>query len=136
MAEVIGRIAIALAAVVIAAALGVELRAHDQLANATNVLVQPHPKAADVDKQLRDLKTVSDLTPGSQAALATAALNVRLGRYPAAVRAATRATKREPDNFSAWTTLAVALGATGDKAGARIGNRRAHALNPFYPPPR
>jgi Flp pilus assembly protein TadD len=136
MAEVLVRIATAAAALVIAAALVVELRAHDLLANATNVLAQPRPTAAAVDKQLHDLNTVNDLRPGSQAALAAAGLNFRLGRYRAAAAAAARATRREPDNFSAWTTLAVALGATGDKAGARIATARAHTLNPFYSPSR
>jgi predicted Zn-dependent protease len=132
MAEVLVRIATALAALVIAAALGVELRAQDMLANAKHVLEQPRPTASEVDKQLEDLKIVRDLRPGSQADLAAAGLYFRLGRYGAAAEAARRATKREPDNFSAWTTLAVALGATGDKAGARVANARAHALNPFY----
>jgi Flp pilus assembly protein TadD len=136
MAEVLVRIATALTALVIAAALGVELRAQDLLANAKQVLVQPHPTAADVDQQLHDLKTVRDLRPGSQADLAAAGLEFRLGRYRAAAEAAKRATKREPDNFSAWTTLAVALGATGDKAGARVAGARAHTLNPFYSPTR
>ncbi|MEA2494684.1 MAG: hypothetical protein QOJ29_2595 [Thermoleophilaceae bacterium] len=136
MAEVLVRIATAAAALVIAAALGVELRAQDMLANAKNVVVQPHPTATDVDRQLSDLKTVSHLRPGSQAALAAAALNFRLGRYRAAAAAALRATKREPDNFSAWTTLAVALGAAGDKTGASLAAARAQILNPFYSPSR
>jgi predicted Zn-dependent protease len=134
MAEVLVRIAMAVAALVIAAALSVELRAQDILANAKNVVVEPHPQVAEVDRQIKDLSTVSDLRPGSQAALAAAALNFRLGRYGAAAAAARRATRREPDNFSAWTTLAVALGATRDKAGARAAAARAHTLNPFYSP--
>jgi Flp pilus assembly protein TadD len=136
MAEVIARIAMAVAALAVAAALGVEVRAHDVLANAGEVAAQPHPKRADVDAQLDDLKFLDDVRPGSQGALAAAALNLRMRRYEAAARAATRATEREPDNFSAWVTLAVARGAAGDAAGRRAAFAKAHALNPRYPIPR
>jgi Flp pilus assembly protein TadD len=135
MAEVIGRIAIAVVALAVVTTLGHKLRAQDILANAGQVAAQPHPQRADVDAQLHDLKAVDDLRPGSQGALAAAALNLRMGRYAAAVRAATRATRREPDNFSAWVTLAVARGGAGDVAGRRAAFARAHALNPRYPIP-
>lgn len=136
MAEVVARIGLAVAALAVAAALGVELYAHDLVANSAGVAAQSKPKAADVDAQLDDLKTVDDLRPGSQGAIAAAALDLRVGRYPDAVRAATRATDREPDNFSAWVTLAVARGGAGDSAGRRAALVRAHALNPLYPIPR
>jgi predicted Zn-dependent protease len=136
MAEVIARIAIALGALVIAAALVVELRAHDLVANSAEVAGQQHPKAAAVDAQLKDLDRVNDLRPGSQGSLAAAALDLRMGRYKAAVRAASSATDREPDNFSAWVTLAVARGGAGDSAGRRAAFARAHLLNPLYPIPR
>jgi Flp pilus assembly protein TadD len=135
MPEVLLRIAIAAAALVIVAGLAVELRAHDILANAGEVAAGK-PTAPAVDAQLDDLKTVADLRPGSQAALASAALDLRMRRYHAAVRDAMRATEREPDNFSAWVTLAVARGATGDSAGRRAAFAKAHALNPLYPIPR
>lgn len=136
MAEVLVRIATALIALAVVAALAVELRAHDLLANSSEVAAAAHPQPAEVDSRLADLKTVDDLRPGSQGALAAAALNLRMRRYAAAVRAATRATKREPDNFSAWVTLAVARGGAGDRAGSRAAFERAHALNPLYPIPR
>jgi predicted Zn-dependent protease len=136
MAEVLTRIALAVVALAVVAALAVELRAHDLLANSAEVATQQHPTAADVDAQLSDLKTVDDLRPGSQGSLAAATLDLRLGRYRAAIRDATRATKREPDNFSAWVTLAVARGGAGDRAGRRAALARAHVLNPLYPIPR
>ena len=136
MAEVIGRIAIAVVALAVATALALELRAHDLISNSADVASQQHPKAADVDAQLEDLDTVNDLRPGSQGSLAAAALDLRVGRFQAAVRAATRATEREPDNFSAWVTLAVARGGAGDSAGRRAAFARAHLLNPLYPIPR
>jgi Flp pilus assembly protein TadD len=136
MAEVIARLAAALVALVVVAALGVQLRAHDLLENAKHVAEQARPTAAAVDTQLHDLKTVDDLRPGAQGALAAGALNLRVGRYPAAIADATRATEREPKNFSAWVTLAVARTGAGDAAGARAAYLKAHALNPFYPIPR
>ncbi|HEX6714051.1 MAG TPA: hypothetical protein VF066_11715 [Thermoleophilaceae bacterium] len=136
MAEVVVRIGLTVAAVAVAGALGVELRAHDLVANSAEVAAQKQPTRADVDAQLDDLKTVDDLRPGSQGALAAAGLDLRLGRYRDAVEAATRATKREPDNFSAWVTLGVARGGAGDSAGRRAAFARAHVLNPLYPIPR
>jgi Flp pilus assembly protein TadD len=136
MAEVIVRIGLAVAALAIAGALAVQERAHDLVRNAAEVAAQPHPKPADADARLKDLKTVDDLRPGSQGALTAAALELRLARYPAAIRAATRATEREPDNFSAWVTLGVARGNAGDGAGRRAAFVRAHILDPLYPVPR
>ena len=136
MAEVLVRIATALGALVVVAALAVQLRAHDLLANAAQVAAQPKPAPAAVASQLKDLKTVDDLRPGSQGALAAAALDLRIGRYAAAVEDGRRAARRDPENFSAWVTLAVALGGTGDNAGRRAAFAKAHALNPRYPIPR
>jgi Flp pilus assembly protein TadD len=136
MTRVVARIGLAVAALVVAGALAVELRAHDLLANAAETAGQANPQPALVDKRLDDLKTVDDLRPGSQGALAAAALDLRTHRIPAAIAAATRATEREPKNFSAWVTLAVARGNAGDAAGRRAAFVKAHVLNPLYPIPR
>lgn len=136
MAAVAVRIALALTALAVALALAIELRAHDLLANAGETAAQPRPSQAVVQQRLDDLKKVDDLRPGSQGALAAAALDLRTSRFPAAADAARRATKREPKNFSAWITLAVALGNTGDRAGRDAAYVKAHALNPRYPLPR
>lgn len=136
MAEVIGRIALAVVSLAVVAALAVQLRAHDLLANAAAVAVEPHPSRAAVDQQLQDMKTVSDLRPGSQGFLAAAALDLRTRGYEAASSAALAATKREPRNFSAWVTLAVARADVGDKTGSQLAYAKAHLLNPLYPTPR
>ena len=136
MAAVAGRIALALGALAVVIALAVELRAHDLLANAAETAAQPKPTTALVDQRLSDLKTVDDLRPGSQGSLAAAALDIRTGRVPAAVDAAKRATEREPKNFSAWVTLAVAEGNAGNAAARRAAFAKAHVLNPLYPIPR
>jgi predicted Zn-dependent protease len=104
--------------------------------NAAETAAQPDPPQALVDKRLDDLKKVDDLRPGSQGALAAAALALSTKRIPTAIDAATRATRREPENFSAWVTLAVARGNAGDTAGRDAALRRAHVLNPLYPIPR
>jgi Flp pilus assembly protein TadD len=136
MAGMLVRIGMALLALVVTAALVVELRAHDMLENTKDIVVQRHPSAAAVDSHLKDLDRVADLRPGGSAAIAAASLNLRTGRYAAAVRSASRATQRDPKNFSAWVTLGLALGGTGDRAGAGRAYQRAHVLNPLYPIPR
>jgi tetratricopeptide (TPR) repeat protein len=136
MAGMLVRIGMALVALVVAAALIVQLRAHDMLENTKDIVVQPHPSAAAVDAQLKDLEAVEDLRPGGQAALAAASLDLRARRARYAVRYATKATRRDPENFAAWVTLGVALDGSGRRAAAHAAYRRAHLLNPRYPLPR
>jgi Flp pilus assembly protein TadD len=136
MAAVAVRIALALTALAVTIALALQLRAHDLLANAAETAAQPKPSQALVDKRLSDLNKVNDLRPGSQAALAAATLDLRTSRIPAAIGDAARATHREPKNFSAWVTLAVARGNAGDKRGRDAAFAKAHELNPRYPIPR
>lgn len=136
MAEVLARIAVAVVALTVVVALAFELVTHDILANAAGVAAQPRPSAKEVDAQLRDLKRVEKYRPGAQAFLADATLELRTGRDRAALRSARRATQREPENFSAWVTLAVASGRVGDRATQGAAYARAHALNPLYPIPR
>lgn len=136
MAEVIARIATALVAIAVIAIFAIELRAHDELANAGQVATQAKPGRAAVDKQLAAMRSIEKWRPGSQPFLAAAALEIRTRRFKQAIVAATRATQREPKNFSAWVTLAVARGQTGDRAGMRSAYVKAHALNPLYPVPR
>ena len=136
MAEVAGRIALALLALVVCVGMAVELRAHDLLENAGHVAAGAHPKPGDVDRALRDAKKVSDLRPGSQGLMAAAALDLRTARYRAATQAAQAATRREPDNFSTWVTLAVAAAGAGNTTGSQLAYAKAHLLNPLYPIPR
>jgi predicted Zn-dependent protease len=136
MSDVPGRIAIALAAALVAAALAVELRAHDLLAHASHRATAPKLTPAKVDATLHDLKRVTDLRPGSQALLLAAGLDMRTRRYQDAERLAAHATRREPDNFATWVTLGVARSAAGDATGAKAAYARAHVLNPLYPVPR
>lgn len=136
MAEVIARIAAAVLALVLIAILAIELRAHDELANAGQLALKPHPSPAAVDRQLDAMRSVQRWRPGSQAFLAAAALELRNHRFRQALASAIRATQREPKNFSAWVTVAVARAQTGDRSGERAAYAEAHALNPLYPIPR
>jgi predicted Zn-dependent protease len=49
---------------------------------------------------------------------------------PAAIRAAKEATRRAPNNWTAWVALAEAEKAGGQRAAALAAGHRAHALNP------
>jgi Flp pilus assembly protein TadD len=135
MAEVIARIATAVVALALIAIFAVELRAHDELANAGQVALAHHPSKAAVDKQVDAMRSIEKWRPGSQPFLASAALDIRTGRFKQALGAAQRATEREPKNFSVWVTLAIARGQLGDRAGQRAAYAKAHALNPLYPIP-
>jgi O-Antigen ligase len=52
------------------------------------------------------------------------------GRAPAAIRAAREATRRAPNDWTAWAALADAERAGGQRAAAAAARQRAQALNP------
>jgi len=126
----------ALAAALVAIGLAVQLHGYDLFASAQDRAQAKHVSAAAAAPILDDLDRASDLRPGTQALLAAAALDLRIGRYGAAARVAAHATRREPDNFSAWATLGVAQRAAGHVAVARAAFARARELNPLFVPPR
>ena len=70
-----------------------------------------------------------DATPLANAA---AALAVRRGQSPLALRLAGRATFREPQTFAGWVGLGDALLATGDGVRAGIAYGHAQTLNPRW----
>jgi Flp pilus assembly protein TadD len=129
------RIALAICALAVASALGYELWAFNEIRNTAELTARQHPDGRDVSLQVAAMHTVNRVRPGSQGSLAAAALELRTGRLRDAIRDSARATRREPDNFSAWVTLAVAQGGAGDRAGERTSYARAHELNPLYPIP-
>jgi Flp pilus assembly protein TadD len=137
MADVLARIGIAAVATLVATALAYELHAYDVYAPAAAVATSFRaPPAQREASLLHDLERASDLRPGTQALIAAATLEVRLGHPRAGARFAERATRREADNFSAWSTLGVALGAAGDASAAKAAYARARELNPRFVPPR
>lgn len=136
MAEVLVRIATAVLALALIAGFAVELRAHDLEANAAKLSTAPKLEPTAVASALRDLKDARSLRPGTQAALLAAGLELRTQAYAQASKDAAFATRREPENFSAWVTLGVAQRALGQTRAAQASFGRAHRLNPLYPIPR
>jgi hypothetical protein len=136
MSDVLARIAGALAAVVVAGAMAIELHAHDQTARIAKDARAAKLSPAQLREDLADLDDVSKVVPGSAPFMAAAALNNRARRFADASRAAKRATEREPDNFSTWITYGLVRRAVGDERTARDAFARAHELNPLYPTPR
>ena len=120
----------------IAGALAVQLHAHDLAAGPYKDVRSRRVPVAHLARDLDDLDAVSKLRPGAQAMLTQAGLNFRTRHFKAAERAALRATKREPDNYTTWLTVGVARQSLGNTRGARAAFARAHALNPLYPIPR
>ena len=127
------RALLALAALAIAAVLTVQLVAERRLKSATETLAA-NPTPAQRADALDQLDSVADLQPGTEALLAAAAARASAGQGGRAERLARRATAREPRNFAAWVTLALALRHTSP-AGARRALDRAGELNPLYPRP-
>jgi cytochrome c-type biogenesis protein CcmH/NrfG len=136
MSDVLARIAMALAAALVAIGLAVEYHAFDALTAAAKRANAPHLTQREADKTLDDLHRVSQLRPGTQALLTAAGLEFKLHRYAAAEQQAAHATRREPSNFSTWLTLGVIRKTRGEAAAATAAFDRAHLLNPRYPIPR
>jgi Flp pilus assembly protein TadD len=136
---VAARIALAAVATLVAAGFAVQLHAHSLLDSALTQIraevagnADPRARAAATDDALR----VADLRPGSGGLFAAIGLETRGERFAEAERHALKATRREPDNYSAWLTLGVVRQGRGDRAGASAAYARAAKLNPLYRTPR
>ncbi len=82
--------------------------AHDVNA-ATAIVDQNPPVSAAQDRQAASaLHDAGVLNPDGEVDVLRAQLDVRVGRYSAAMTAARRATAHEPGNVLAWLTLASA----------------------------
>lgn len=136
MAEVVVRIGVALVALGVVAAMAVQLRGHDLLADGTALAPQPKLRAAQVKSAIADLDGAQKVRPGTQALMLKAGLELRTAQYRAASAAAKEATAKEPRNFATWVTYGLARRAVGDEAGAKQAFARSKALNPLYPTPR
>jgi len=92
-------------------------------------------KAATSTKDaLAELDAATELNPFATEPLLVRATILQLDRRPrAALRAATEATERGPQNWTAWLALAGARQSDGDSAGARAALDHAAALNPRAP---
>ena len=80
------------------------------------------------------LAAVEDDCEGSAQLIDTGGVLLQQGEPQRAARSFREAADREPESFSAWAGLALALG-RDDPDGAAEAARRARALNRFYRPP-
>lgn len=133
MTSPVTRAVLAVVALAIAGVLAVQLVAERRLEDATETLAAD-PAPADRANALDRLDSVADVQPGTEALLAAAAARASAGQDVRAEHLARRAIAREPRNFAAWVTLALALRHT-NPAGARRALDRAGELNPLYPRP-
>jgi predicted Zn-dependent protease len=86
----------------------------------------------DSAQALDRLKRSSEINPFSvEPLLVRATLLIQLGRGADAVAAAREAIDRNPNDWTAWVTLADALSAVGDGAGSNAARARAKLLNPL-----
>jgi tetratricopeptide (TPR) repeat protein len=133
---VIARAALALAAVVIAAALAVQLSAERRHSRAADALAPGPGLTPEVRREaLRDLEDVTSLLPGTRALLTAAGSRLAFDELSEAERLVRRAIDREPRNFAAHAALALVLDRGGDRAGAERALDRVEQLNPLYPRP-
>jgi hypothetical protein len=69
---------------------------------------------------------------GVEPLILKSAILLDAGRASAAVDAATKATRRDPELWTAWAALAQAERAAGNRAAAAAARKRVRALNPLY----
>ena len=135
----VARIAIAALAALVAGIMAVQLHAHrlldsslDQLRAEVAGKADPRARAEALD----DAKRVADLRPGTGGLFVAIGLETRGDRLAEAERLALRATRREPDNYSAWVTLGVVRQNRGNRAAGQAAFAKAAKLNPLYRTPR
>jgi hypothetical protein len=136
---VLARIALVVVAVAIAVGMAIELHARDLTDSAVTELKNETPALKDRAANraaIQDALDAANLRPGTGALFTAIGLEVRAGDLAAAERIATRATKREPDNFATWVTLGVVRQARKENAAAQAAFARVKTLNPLYRTPR
>jgi predicted Zn-dependent protease len=108
MADMLGRIILAIVAVALAAVTALELRAELDYQHGQKLFSDVSQKgfAADDVEHARDsLERASDLRPGTTALVAQAFLEKSAGNPEGAEALARQATRREPENVATWQAL-------------------------------
>lgn len=126
------RVPLAVLALAIAAFMGLQLSAEHRLKDSRDTVLQGLPRRdAAREDAIRELVRVADVQPGTEALLAASGGSSSGGEFRRGAALARRAVEREPDNFGAWLTLAIALQRI-DRPAALDALERAHRLNPRY----
>jgi cytochrome c-type biogenesis protein CcmH/NrfG len=126
------RVPLALLALAIAIFMGVQLNAERRLKESRDTVIEGLPRGDERrEAAIRELEDVAGVQPGTEALLAASGARSSGGEVQRGAALARRAVEREPDNFGAWLTLAIALKDT-DRAAASDALERAHRLNPRY----
>ena len=126
------RVPLAVVALAIAAFLAVQLSAEHRLKENRDVVLEGLPRGDQRrEDAIRALEDVAGVQPGTEALLAASGARSSGGEPGRGAALARRAVGREPDNFGAWLTLAIALKDV-DRAAASDALERAHRLNPRY----
>jgi len=124
------RFLLAALALAVSAFLFLQLSAEQRLADARDAVydtvLSGGPRREDAIAQLR---AVADLQPGTEALLLASQARTIDGELERGVRLARRAVDREPESFTAWVALAIALRDV-DRREADSAMRRARELNP------
>ena len=126
MPDMVGRISLAVAAVLLAAAIGLQLRAERDYQEGQELFFArvsaggPAADAADDIARARErLERASELRPGTTAMVAQAFLEKTAGRAAEAEALARRATRREPENVATWHALLSTSRDPAERARAR-----------------
>ena len=126
------RVPLALLALAIAVFMGVQLNAERRLKESRDTVIEGLPRGDERrEAAIRELEDVAGVQPGTEALLGASGARSSAGEVRRGAALARRAVEREPDNFGAWLTLAIALKDT-DRAAASDALERAHRLNPRY----
>jgi cytochrome c-type biogenesis protein CcmH/NrfG len=126
------RLLLALLALGIAAFMGLQLSAEKRLKDSRDTVNEVRQRGDPRrEEAIRTLLDVADVQPGTEALLLASQSRSSRQQDREGVALARRAVDREPDNFAAWVTLAVALRDT-DRPAALDALERARRLNPRY----
>ena len=126
------RLPLAVVALAIAVFFAVQLSAEHRLKENRDVVLEGLPRGDQRrEDAIRALEDVAGVQPGTEALLAASGARSSGGEVRRGAALARRAVRREPDNFGAWLTLAIALKDV-DRAAALDALERARRLNPRY----
>jgi predicted Zn-dependent protease len=127
---VIARAAIVAVAVAAIVFMSIWLHDHNATISADHTLFDRTAKPTQLEHAISRAKSARMLNPSTEPDIAIYGLLVRLGRTAEARRVFESIVRREPDNRSAWSLLAVTTQAS-DPAQFRRALERLHELSPL-----